>query len=132
MKQKIGTIIVPPGVLIEKHEKLTVDFLAINLKIDITFLVPSRQPDRKTPDITMDNKSWEIKSPKGRSPRTIENNLRLAIQQSQNIIIDLRRMDGRIPTHRYTTEIERQFLLAKSVRRIIIITREEKIIDLKR
>lgn len=128
-RKKVGTIVIPPGVFVDVHEKIAVDFLAIHTKLDITFLVPNRQKGSKTPDIQMDGKSWEIKSPKGKSSRTIENNLRQALQQSPNIILDLRRMDGRIPTRKLLHEVERRFQDAKAIKQIIVITREEKIID---
>lgn len=78
-KNKIGTIITPPGAFIDVHEKIAADFLAVHAGSDVTFLVPNRQKGQKTPDIEMDGKSWEIKSPKGKSSRTIENNLRSAL-----------------------------------------------------
>jgi hypothetical protein len=53
--QKIGTIIVPPGVIVAKHEKIAVDYLAAKLSYDVTFLVPDRRKGRKTPDIQMLN-----------------------------------------------------------------------------
>ncbi len=102
------------------------------MSYDITFLLPDRHKGAKTPDIAMNGLLWEIKSPKGKGPRTIENNLRLALLQSPNIILDLRRMDGRIPTHKLVREVERQFELAKSIKCLIIITRQEEHIDLKR
>lgn len=132
-KQKqVGTIIVPPGVVVAVHEKRAVDFLAIERSADITFLAPNRQKRQRTPDIEMVGLLWEIKSPKGRSPRTIENNLRLALKQSPHIILDLRRMDGRIPTQKHLTEIERRFKDAKAIKHIIVITRQETSVDFKR
>lgn len=131
MKQKVGTIIVPPGVLIEKHEKLTVDFLA-NIGYDVTFIVPNRQQGSSTPDIEMLGMCWEIKSPKGKSSRTIENCVRQASKQSPNIIIDLRRTDRRIPESRLFTEAEKQFEKTKGIKRLIIITREENMVDFRR
>lgn len=129
-KNKVGTIVTPPGVFVEIHEKIVADFLAIHTGFNITFLVPNRQKGQKTPDIKMDGKLWEIKSPKGRSSRTIENNLRHALEQSPNIILDLRRMDGRLPTTRLISEAKRQFTLTKKIRRVLIITRTEELIDL--
>lgn len=131
-KKRIGTIIVPPGVIMNRHEKLTVDFLAVTSGCNITFLVPERRKGTKTPDIEMSDLRWEIKSPIGKSSRTIENNLRAAIKQSQNIIMDLRRIDGRIPTHKLLKEVERRFNDAKSIKRLIVITRKEERIDFKR
>lgn len=131
-KKKIGTIIVPPGVFVNIHEKLAADFLASKLGKDITFLIPDRHRGIKTPDIEMDGLRWEIKSPSGKSPRTIENNLRAALRQSPSIILDLRRMDGRIPTKKHMAEVERQFTLAKSIKHIIVITRQDKHLDIRR
>lgn len=131
-KRQVGTIVVPPGVFVDVHEKIAVDFLAVAIGHDVTFLVPSRRKGAKTPDIEMDGLLWEIKSPSGKSSRTIENNLRLALQQSAYIILDLRRMDGRIPAEKLLREVERQFNLSRSIKRIIAITRQEKHIDFER
>lgn len=122
----------PPGVFIEIHEKVAVDYLASNVGYSLTFLVPDRHKGIKTPDIEMNGLLWEIKSPKGKQTRTIENNLRLALRQSPNIVLDLRRMDGRIPTNKLMSEIERQFMLAKSIKRLIVITRQGTHIDFER
>jgi hypothetical protein len=131
-RNQIGIIIVPPGVFMNVHEKMAVDFLATKIGNDITFLVPERRKGARTPDIEMDSLRWEIKSPTGKSSRTIENNLRIAIKQSPNIVIDLRRMDGRIPTSKLLKEVEHRFNDAKSIKRLIVITRLETYIDLKR
>lgn len=132
MKKRIGTIIVPPGVFVDVHEKRTADFLASKLGNDVTFLIPVRRKGAKTPDIEMNGLLWEIKNPTGKSSRTIENNLRLALKQSPNIILDLRRMDGRIPTKKLLGEVERRFTDAKSIKQIIVITRQGAPIDFKR
>lgn len=132
MAKRVGTIITPPGVLTNKHEKLTADFLAITLGFDITFLVPERRRGAKTPDIEMNGLLWETKSPQGKSSRTIENNLRAALRQSPYIVLDLRHMDGRIPSTKLLKETEKQFTLAKSVKSLIVIMREEKHIDFNR
>lgn len=131
-KKRVGLIVVPPGAVLDVHEKRAADFIAVERGADITFLVPDRRKGHKTPDIEMGGLLWEIKSPKGKSSRTIENNLRLALQQSSNIVLDLRRMDGRVPTNRHLKETERRFNDAKAIKRIIVITREEKHIDFER
>ena len=46
----------------------------------------------KSPDILYMGKKWEIKSPTGSKRRTLENNVRAALKQSCNIIIDLSRI----------------------------------------
>lgn len=131
-KRRIGTIVVPPGVFVDKHEKIAADFLAANIGYDVTFLVPDRRKGTKTPDIEMNDLLWEVKSPTGKSSRTIENNLRLALLQAPNIVLDLRRMDGRIPTYKLLKEAERRFMDAKKMKHLIVITREEKHVDFER
>ena len=131
-KKSTGIIVVPPGAFIDRHEKLAADYLAVVLKLDVTFLVPSRDPHVKTPDIEMSGLKWEIKSPKGKGSRVIENTLRDALRQSPNIILDLRRLDGRVPTYKHMREIERRFNDAKSLKCLTVITREEDHIDFKR
>lgn len=81
-----------------------------------------------TPDIRFRGLEWEIKSPYGSSSRTIENNMRLALKQSSNIIIDLSRMD--IPEDKCMREIKRQNSLIRGKHRIIVITKTQKIIEL--
>ena len=80
----------------------------------------------------MVGKKWEIKCPFGKSSRTIENNLRAALHQSSYIILDLRNIDGRIPTQKLLTEAERRFRDAKSMKHLMVITREQQCIDFKR
>jgi hypothetical protein len=131
-RKRVGLIITPPGVFVDRHEKLAADFLAAKMGFDVTFLVPDRHKGAKTPDVEMNGLTWEIKSPKGKGSRTIENTIRQALRQSPNIVLDLRRMDGRIPTQRLVDKIELQFNMVKPVRHIIVITRQETAIDFKR
>lgn len=128
---KIGKITVPPGVFPERYEKMTVDFLSIKLRTNITFLVPRRNKGAKTVDISMDGYEWEIKCPEGRSKRTIENNLRTALKQSAYIILDTRLMDGRVPKDKRLHEIELHFERAKAIKRLLVITRDGDIVDFK-
>ena len=131
-RKRIGTIVVPPGVFIDKHEKLAVDFLATKIAYNITFLLPDRRKGSKTPDIEMNGLPWEIKSLKGKSSRTIENNIRQALRQSPYIIIDLRHMDGRVPTKKLVDKVESQFNIAKPIKHIMVITRQDTILEFKR
>jgi Contact-dependent growth inhibition CdiA C-terminal domain len=132
INKRVGLIVIPPGVFVNVHEKLVVDFLATKFGYDVAFLVPDRRKGAKTPDIKMNDIFWEIKSPTGKSSRTIENNLRSALLQSPNIILDLRRIDGRIPTKKLLDEIEHRFNDARAIKRIIVITRQETAVDFKR
>ncbi len=88
-----------------------------------------RPKRKKTPDVEVDGTKWEIKSPRGNAKKTIENNLRAARKQSENIVIDL----ARSKMH-YTRAIARtKFYIrteAHHIKRLKIITKTQKIIDI--
>lgn len=94
-------------------------------KADVTFLRPE---SNKTPDIEVDGKKWEIKSPMGNSKKTIENNLRMARKQSKHIVIDLRR----IKIHKVRAIARINYFLSKQkqIKRVIVITKDQKIVDI--
>jgi hypothetical protein len=129
--QKYGKIIIPYGVIPEKHELETANFFA-KLGKDIEFLKPSRIKGVRTPDIEIDGVRWEIKAPCGSSRRTIENNFRNAELQSQNIIFDLRRIG--LKEKIAISQINREFYFQHGgkIKRVIIITKNNKSLDLKR
>ncbi|MBQ3834282.1 MAG: hypothetical protein II816_02030 [Elusimicrobia bacterium] len=128
-KKNFGKIIIPYGVFVETHE-LEVAKILNKLGKDVEFLLPNRLQFSKTPDIKMNNILWEIKSPKGNSSRTIENNLRCALKQSKYIVIDLRRI--KIDETKAIAQIKKQFVQSKIIKNIIIIRQNQEILDLKR
>lgn len=85
---KSGKVIIQEGALIQPHE-LKVGELLARTGSDVTFLAVGVG---KSPDIMFRGKKWEIMSPKGSKRRTIENNIRVALKQSSNIILDLSRI----------------------------------------
>ena len=120
-----GKTIIPFGVFVEQHE-LDVAKVLNKLGKDVEFILPSRIKFSRTPDIKMDGLFWEIKSPKGSSSRTIENNLRCASRQSKNIIIVLRRV--KIDEIKAISNIRRQFNQSKSIKNILVIKKNSKIL----
>ena len=60
----ISALSTPP----EKHELYTAKFFADKGK-NITFICPSSIPEVYRPDILMDGKEWEIKSPIGKGKK---------------------------------------------------------------
>ena len=113
----------------ERHELETADYLA-NLGYDIEFIAPRNSPNVHTPDIFMDGVSWEIKCPKGKSKRTIENNFRKAKQQAENIIFDLRRIN--IPEEKCMLELKRRLAQKRDVKRLLIIKKSGEILKFLR
>lgn len=83
----------------------------------------------KTADLKINGAYWEIKSPIGGSKRTIQNNLREASRQSSNVIIDLRRC--KIPTTSALARIRHELKKSCPIKRLLVITRDEKILAIK-
>ena len=123
-KQKIGHITVPKNALVQPHEFNVATILSWTGE-DVEFIPTGHMP---TPDIRFRGLEWEIKSPYGSSSRTIENNMRLALKQSSNIIIDLSRM--KLPEDKCLHEVRQQNSLIRGKHRVVVITKTQKIIEL--
>ena len=115
------------GVILEKHEMMTINFLLAMGK-DIELIRPITQRGAKTPDFWMDGLKWEAKSPTGSGKYTIQDALRRAAKQSTSIVLDLRRIN--INQQRCIQEVKKQFALSKKIRRIKIIIKRQQTIDL--
>ena len=78
-----------------------------------------------TPDVIIKNIRWEIKSPLGKGKRNIQHQFSRAMKQSKNIVIDARR--SKMDIRKIRKELKKQVTLHKSIKRLIMITKEEKI-----
>ena len=110
----ISKLNVPP----EKHELRAARYFA-NLGYDIEFIPPSNIPDIHRPDILMQGKEWEIKSPQGKGKHTIEQNYRKAAKQSKFIIFDLRRCP--LPESQTLGQLRREFDDRHTKRLLVIL-----------
>ena len=79
------------------------------------------------PDIMLQGVPWEMKSPTGDGKRTIMNTIQNASHQCNNLIVDLRRC--KIKEDRAISELRYHFKLSKRIRRLRVITKDEKILD---
>lgn len=117
------------GALPQLHELRTVYLLAKLSNSDIRFIAPSRKQGVHTPDIEWLGVQWEIKSPTGSGNDLIHNTLHKAAKQSNNIIIDLRRMkSGEL---RAIKAILKELVTFKKIKRLKIITKSSEIIDIR-
>lgn len=98
------------------------------LKSNIEVLPVSRYPGYKSADIEMNGLPWEIKNPKGNGKYVVSRNMKTASKQSENIILDMRRMGGSYKE--YLPEIKREFTANPRLRRMLIITKAQTIIDM--
>ena len=84
----------------------------------------------KTPDVRIKGIEWELKSPQGNGVKTIENILKKAAKQSNNIILDFSRikMNGNQALSRTRYYLHNN---KHGIKRLIIITKNHKVIDFK-
>ena len=87
-KQSKNNIIIPVGMKPRPkiHEETAADILANHFKNDVYFLETGSQG---TPDVSIKDTKWEIKSPIGDSANNIQKNMREAAAQSEKLVIDL-------------------------------------------
>ncbi|MCL2335538.1 MAG: hypothetical protein FWC57_05680 [Endomicrobia bacterium] len=78
----------------------------------------------------MDNIFWEIKSPQSDGKHTIEHAFRKALKQSENIIFDLRR--SKMPDSKCISQLTKYFDDMKKIKRLLIITKSQKLLDFKK
>lgn len=125
---KTGSI-KPNGVILQSHELATVVLLT-EMGYDIILIPKSNKEGERTADIEMLGLLWEIKCPKGQGKYLIQNTLHKAAHQSENIIIDLRRI--KIHRTKCLTELEKRFNESKRLKRMKVITKAKKIIDFEK
>ncbi|MCL2451678.1 hypothetical protein FWD20_02275 [Candidatus Saccharibacteria bacterium] len=125
-------------VLIEKElgatptesESQVVDILVINkfAKKHILFLKPNRRKGSKTPDIQIDdNLKWEIKSVEKNGKYTLDHAERAGLKQSENLIFDLRKL-RKNQINAVTKRLKKDFKMRNPWKRLLIITKEEKVL----
>ena len=119
----------PNGVLIEKHEYQTVLFL-LDYGFDVELIRPSNIPKMHSPDLWMLGKAWEMKGPKGDSFASIDHILRRARKQSENVVLDVRRM--KCDTREVVRYVRKLFKTSRHFRTIWLITKEGAILDIKK
>lgn len=124
-RMKAGKVIIQSNSLIQDHE-LKVGHILAQAGHDVVFLPVTTG---KSPDIKYRGKIWEIKSPKGSKRRTIENNIRNALKQSQNVIVDLSRTQraDSVCIRDTQTQIEHR----PALKSVIVIDKTGRIIVLK-
>lgn len=110
------------------HEDFAAQIIADYFESDIIFI---RRRESKTPDlyILKTHICWELKSPMGNSKHTIQNSLRKAKMQSDNIILDLTRCGL---TDSQSISRVKHYLLTEvhTIKKLKVITKTKEIIDI--
>lgn len=117
------------GMRLNEHEYITLNVL-LGAGYDIELLKPSLTKYVKTGDFVMMGLIWEMKSPIGKSPRTMEHVFRKAAKQAPNLVIDLVR--ARVSEEMAINILRRLLKISRTIRRVWIITKKREIIKMEK
>ncbi|MGB4799988.1 MAG: hypothetical protein WBP03_00495 [Candidatus Saccharimonadales bacterium] len=128
-KSKSGKIIIPTGMKPRPraHEIDVAEVLAEYFGVDVEFVPTTEQ---NTPDFLIDGILWELKSPQGKGKNNIQRQLQYASHQSVNVIIDANR--SKMHKNKIRREVEYQFKIIKSVKRLLFVSKDKKVVEIKR
>ena len=128
-KRKFGKIIIPVGMKPRprQHEIDVAEVLAEHFRVDVEF-VPTTA--RNTPDFLIDGVLWELKSPQGKGKNNIQRQLKYASKQSKNIIISASR--SKLHINKIRGELTIQFQKTRSIRRLLLIDKTDKVMEITR
>ena len=127
-KNKIGRIIAK-NVHLEPHEYETVLFLVL-FGYNIEIVTPTNIPKSNNPDFIINGAVWESKAPLGSGKYTIQRHFHKAGHQSDRMILDLRRMKASMAE--LEPEVIKRFSFSKSIKHLILITKDGRLLDIKK
>ncbi|MGI9027412.1 MAG: hypothetical protein ACR2FM_01020 [Candidatus Saccharimonadales bacterium] len=128
-KNKPGKIIIPVGMKPRprQHEIEVAEVLAEHFKVDVEFVSATK---RSSPDFLIDGILWELKSPQGTGKNNIQRQLQYASRQSKNVIIHAGR--SKMHANKIRREVEYQFRIITSVKRLLYISKDKKVVEIER
>lgn len=129
MGQHSGKVIIPSGADVWPHELACARTLA-TAGYTVEFLRRTSGDRVKSADIVMNGVAWEIKAPKTSNLKHLQLTLRRAAKQSPNVIIDSTRLHA-IPDQSVEKELRRLKPLVRSVKRLLLVTKSRKVIDIR-
>lgn len=91
-------------------------------------MIPNRLKGVRNPDIIYLTHEWEMKSPKGKSGRTLDDTIKRALKQSKNIVIDLRRT--KLNDNQCMQVLKTNRNLVRGIKRLKIISKKNVVIDI--
>ena len=112
----------------EDNEIQIAQIVANHYNARVEFLRPVDDYKRKTPDIMFRGQLWEMKSPMGKVKSSIERQLKRALKQSRNVIIDGRRSP--LADDIMEAELRRQCILRRSMKKLVFINKNEFLIEI--
>ena len=127
-KSKCGTFH-KNGVKLEPHEEKTATLL-MHYGFSIEVIRPTSTPKTHNADILMMGTIWEMKAPTTSNLKTIKKRIHEASEQSGHLIIDLRGVKR--DSNKVEKDVIKRFESNSDLRRMILITKDRKVLDFRK
>ena len=125
---KIGRV-TTNNVKLEPHEDATALFLT-QFGLNIEYIKPSNIHNNRNADFMINGSVWETKSPNGNGNSTIARKFHKASKQADKMVLDLRRI--KIATEEATNQAINSFQKSRGIRRLLLITKDARLIDIRK
>lgn len=116
------------SIKLEHYEEKTARLLTF-YGFNVEVIRPTNTPKMNNPDILMTGTMWEIKTPINYNKNTLKNRMKKASKQANQVIFDLRNVKNHEKAQKYIIEL---FRGNRRIRRMIIITKDKKVLDLRK
>ncbi|MBR0461017.1 hypothetical protein IJI91_03495 [Candidatus Saccharibacteria bacterium] len=123
--QKLGKIIISAGRKPWSHEFRVAEILA-STGHRVEFLP---EGNLHSADILVNEVEFEIKSPKSSNANSLEHNIKKALRQSKNIIIDTSRIK-KVQNDKIRNFLINQMRSRKQIKKLLLVTKQGKVIDI--
>ena len=117
------------GVKLLPHEDSTALHLT-QFGFNVEYIMPRHSYKMKNPDFLINGAIWEAKSPEGNGKNTIKHQFDGTSKQSNMMILDLRRV--RLSADKAKSQAVSRFEKVKNLKRLLLITKDGKLLDIKR
>ena len=111
------------------HEESTALHLA-QFGFNVDFIMPRNTYKSKSADFLVNGAVWETKSPEGGGNSTVGRQFHEASKQADRLILDLRRI--KLPADKAKRQALARFEKAVNIKRLLLITKEGRLLDIKR
>lgn len=127
--QQKAQVITPVGMKPKPrdHERDAAEVLAAHFDTTVEFIPTTRH---SSPDFLIDDVQWELKSPQGAGKNNVQRQLKYASKQSENIIISAKR--SKLHINKIKGELAIQFKKTRSIKRLLLIDKTGKVIEITR
>lgn len=129
MKTKRGEITLEPDARPRLHEIRTAQALAA-AGYSVRFIGESKVDGIRSADVVINEVAWEMKAPNSDNARAIQRNIRKALNQSNCVIFDARRMKN-IPNKAIEREVRKHAAEFKSLKKLLFVNRLGEVLEIK-